>query len=55
MDYTRRFLINFVQEIQRCCIDTLNVDEIDLLTKFEFIEPELLDTYYIDINTPDNP
>jgi hypothetical protein len=25
----------------------------DLLSKFEFIEPELLDTYYIDITTPD--
>jgi len=51
----KKIFDKFCSGNKRCCIDTLNVDEIDLLTKFEFIEPELLDTYYIDINTPDNP
>jgi hypothetical protein len=37
------------------CFDNLDVDEIDLMTKFEYIEPELLHTCYIDTSTPDNP
>jgi hypothetical protein len=37
------------------CFDNLDGDEIDLMTKFEYIEPELLHTCYIDTSTPDNP
>ena len=33
--------------------DNLDADEIDLLNKFNIIEPELLDTCYIDTSTPD--
>ena len=37
------------------CFDSLNENEIDLLSMFECIEPELLENCYIDSTTPDNP
>jgi len=37
------------------CFDSLNENEMDLLSMFECIEPELLENCYIDITTPDNP
>lgn len=33
--------------------ENLDEDEIDLMTKFEYIEPELLSSCYIDITKPD--
>ena len=37
------------------CFDNLNVNEMDLLIKFNCIKPELLETCYIDTTIPDNP
>ena len=51
--YKKIFYKSFNGEIWD--LHNLDDDENDLLSKFEFIEPELLDTYYIDTSTPDNP
>jgi len=37
------------------CFDNLDEVELELLDKFEYIEPELLSSCYIDITKPDNP
>ena len=50
--YKKIFYKSFNGEIWD--LHNLDDDENDLLSKFEFIEPELLDTCYIDTTTPDN-